>query len=109
MPRQSPPPILSADSDTGLSDLAAGRVTPESLTVSLAAPRLRREGVPVGAPLDDPKRRLFRRLSRTDGDVTHARYDAHLRQFVDMVSIRGALPVVSAVEREARKPAMDVM
>jgi len=68
--------------DVGLSDLAAGRVTPESLAVSLAAPRLCREGVPVGAPLDDPERRLFRRLSQSDGDLAHARYNAHLGQLV---------------------------
>jgi len=68
--------------DAGLADLAAGRVTTESLAVSLAAPRLRREGVPVGAPLEDPERRLFRRLSRSDGDLAHARYNAHLRQLV---------------------------
>jgi hypothetical protein len=34
--------------DVGLADLAAERTTPESLAVSIAAPRLRREGVPVG-------------------------------------------------------------
>lgn len=65
--------------DAGLADLAAGRITPESLAVSLAAPRLRREGVPVGAVLDDPERRLFEALSRTDGDLAHARYTARLR------------------------------
>jgi hypothetical protein len=68
--------------DAGLSDLASGRTTAESLAVSLAAPRLRREGVPVGAPLDDPERRLFRQLSRTDGDLAHARYNAYLRRLV---------------------------
>jgi hypothetical protein len=68
--------------DAGLSDLASGRTTAESLAVSLAAPRLRREGVPVGAPLEDPERRLFRQLSRTDGDLAHARYNAYLRRLV---------------------------
>src|SRR5262245_57101703 len=33
--------------DRGLADLAAHRETPESLTVCLAASRLRREGVPL--------------------------------------------------------------
>lgn len=68
--------------DAGLADLAAGRATPESLAVSLAAPRLQREGVPVGAPLGDPERRLYRRLSQTEGDLAHARYNAHLRTLV---------------------------
>jgi hypothetical protein len=68
--------------DTGLSDLAAGRVTPESLAVSLAAPRLRREGVPVGATLDDPERGLYDRLARSEGELAHARYNAHLRALV---------------------------
>lgn len=77
--------------DRGLADLASGRATVESLAVSLAAPRLRREGVPVPTPLDDPERRLFRRLSRTEGDLAHARYNAFLRQLVSFAdACRGA-------------------
>ena len=68
--------------DAGLADLAAGRTTAESLAVSLAAPRLRREGVPVGPGLVDPERRLYQQLSRTEGDLAHARYNAWLRQLV---------------------------
>lgn len=68
--------------DAGLADLAAGRTTAESLGVSVAAPRLRREGVPIGAVLDDPERALYRLLSRTEGDLAHARYNALLRQLV---------------------------
>jgi hypothetical protein len=68
--------------DAGLADLADGRETVESLVVSLAAPRLRREGVPVGAVLEDPERRLFERLSRSEGDLAHARYNACLRRLV---------------------------
>ena len=49
--------------DAGLEDLASGRTTPEALAVSLAAPRLRREGVPVGGVEDDPERRLFEHLA----------------------------------------------
>jgi hypothetical protein len=52
--------------DAGLIALAAGEETVESLVVSLAAPRLRREGVPL--PHD-----VF-------GDLAHARYLAYLRQ-----------------------------
>jgi hypothetical protein len=68
--------------DAGLEALASGRVTPEALAVSLAAPRLRREGVPVGSVLDDPERRLFEQLSQRDGDLAHARYTACLRRLV---------------------------
>jgi hypothetical protein len=68
--------------DAGLADLAHGRETAESLALSLAAPRLRREGVPVGAVLEDPERRLFERLSKTEGDLAHARYNACLQQMV---------------------------
>jgi hypothetical protein len=68
--------------DTGLADLAAERVTPESLAVSIAAPRLRREGVPIGPVLDDPERRLFDLLLATEGELAHARYNAWLRRLV---------------------------
>ena len=66
--------------DRGLADLASRRTTAESLAVSLAAPRLRREKVPVGETLDDPERRLFELLSRTEGELAHSRYNAYLRQ-----------------------------
>lgn len=68
--------------DAGLADLAANRVTAESLAVSLAAPRLRREGVPVSRVRDDPERRLFAMLSETEGRLAHARYNAILRRLV---------------------------
>jgi len=68
--------------DAGLDDLDRGKVTIESLLVSLAAPRLRREGIPVGATLPQPEDRLYRLLSRTAGDLAHARYSAYLRQMV---------------------------
>ena len=67
--------------DTGLAALAAGDETVESLLVSLAAPRLRREGVPL--PRDvfaDADARMYRLLERTAGDLAHARYLACLRQ-----------------------------
>lgn len=68
--------------DAGLADLAAERVTPESLAVSIAAPRLRREGVPIGRVLEDPERRLFELLEATEGGLAHARYNSWLRQLV---------------------------
>lgn len=86
--------------DTGLADLAYGRTTPESLAVSLAAPRLRREGVPVGNVLEDPERRLFEMLSQTEGDMAHARYNAWLRR---LVSFADACRSVR-VDRKRRAP-----
>jgi hypothetical protein len=67
--------------DAGLAALAAGHETAESLLVSLAAPRLRREGVPVPADvLPDAETRLYQLLGRTNRDLAHARYLAYLRQ-----------------------------
>ena len=68
--------------DAGLADLSMGKVTIESLLVSLAAPRLRREGVPVSPPHRNPEDRLYRMLSRSEGDLAHARYRAYLLQVV---------------------------
>ena len=68
--------------DAGLADLAAGRTTVESLLVSLAEPRLRREGVPIGAVEADPEQRLYELLARKEGDLAHARYGARLRRMV---------------------------
>ena len=66
--------------DAGLADLAAGRVTAESLAVSIAMPRLRREGLPQSPALPDPEERLYRLLSLQAGDLAHARYGALLKQ-----------------------------
>lgn len=68
--------------DAGLADLATGKVTAESLLISLAAPRLRREGVPIGSVHEDPEDRLFELLSRDSPDLAHARYGAWLRRIV---------------------------
>lgn len=70
--------------DAGLADLACGRVTRDSLLVSLAAPRLRREGVPVppGSALEHPEERLYGLLEEGGGELAHARYNAHLRRMV---------------------------
>lgn len=66
--------------DRGLADLADGTISLESLAVSLAAPRLRREGLPIGAVQADPEDRLYELLSRSTGDLAHARYAAYLEQ-----------------------------
>ena len=68
--------------DAGLADLALGKTTAESLLVSLAAPRLRREGVPLGETHSDPEDRLYALLSQRASDLAHARYGAYLRQAV---------------------------
>lgn len=68
--------------DAGLADLAAVRPTLESLLVSIAEPRLRREGVPVSKPLDEPENRLYELLERSEGELAFARYHAYLRQAV---------------------------
>lgn len=65
--------------DAGLADLASGRMTAESLVVSIAGPRLRREGVPVATFHADAEDRLYRLLTKRSGDLAHARYSALLR------------------------------
>ncbi|NNK48781.1 MAG: hypothetical protein HKP01_07905 [Gemmatimonadetes bacterium] len=87
--------------DAGLADLAHGRTTPESLAVSLAAPRLRREGVPVNNVLDDPERRLYELLSKTEGDLAHARYNAWLRRFVSFADACRLVRVAGQVSCDA--------
>lgn len=88
--------------DEGLADLASGRTTAPSLLLSLAAPRLRREGVPITDTEPDPELRLYRLLSSTAGELGYARYNAHLRL---IVSFADACPVArlaaSAPEAEA--------
>lgn len=66
--------------DTGLAHLRDGTISAESLVVSLAAPRLRREGIPVGSVQSEPEDRLYEILSAAMGDLAHARYAAHLEE-----------------------------
>lgn len=68
--------------DTGLEDLANGRATRASLLVSLAAARLRREGVPVGSVLPEPDLRLYGLLEDDDEGLAHSRFNALLRTIV---------------------------
>jgi hypothetical protein len=79
--------------DAGLAALAAGEETVESLLVSSAAPRLRREGVPLPREvINDADTRLYRLLERTSGGIAHARYLAYLRQAASFAdACRGAL------------------
>lgn len=67
--------------DSGLDALVSGEETIESLLVSLAAPRLRREGVPLPTTiLSDAYTRLYALIEHENGDLAHARYLACLRQ-----------------------------
>jgi hypothetical protein len=72
--------------DTGLADLADGITSRESLLVSLAAPRLRREGVPVGRVEPDPEERLYEMLAQSEGDLAHTRYNALRQQVVSFAN-----------------------
>jgi hypothetical protein len=66
--------------DAGLAELADGKTTVASLLVSLAATRLRREGVPLSTVHADPEDLLFKLLTLSSAELAHARYGAHLRQ-----------------------------
>jgi len=66
--------------DSGLAELADGKTTVASLLVSLAATRLRREGVPLSATHDDPETRLYDLIAKRSEALAHARYGAYLRQ-----------------------------
>lgn len=85
--------------DEGLADLACGRTSVASLLVSLAAPRLRREGVPVTNTQPDPEMRLYRLLSSTEGDLAYARYNAHLRLIVSFADSCSAIRLAEPEQR----------
>ena len=85
--------------DEGLADLACGRTSVASLLVSLAAPRLRREGVPVMNTQPDPELRLYRLLSSTEGDLAYARYNAHLRLIVSFADSCSAIRLADPEQR----------
>jgi len=65
--------------EAGLSDLAAGAVTIESLLVSIAAPGLRDVGLAVNHPIADAELQLYALLSARDGAAAHSHYNALLR------------------------------
>ncbi len=68
--------------ESGLQDLGAGRVSVESLLVSIGAERLRRAGLEVPAELPDPEHKLYLLLSEKHGDAAHSRYNALVRRLV---------------------------
>jgi hypothetical protein len=67
----------------GIDDLERGVDSVEALLVAIGAARLRRSGVTVpDVDIPDPERRLYERLSRSDPDSAHSRYNALLRRLV---------------------------
>ena len=88
--------------DEGLVDLACGRTSVASLLVSLSAPRLRREGVPVTNTQPDPEFRLYRLLSSTEGDLAYARYNAYLRLIVSFADSCSAVRLAEPEQRAQR-------
>jgi hypothetical protein len=66
----------------GLSDLADGRVTVESLLVSVGAYRLRDSGLEVVNPIPDAERRLYDLLAEKNADAAHGEYNALIRRLV---------------------------
>jgi hypothetical protein len=81
--------------DAGLAALTAGEESAESLVVSEAAPRLRREGVPLpGVVFTDADKRLYRLLERESGALAHARYLSFLRQVASFADACAAVRVI---------------
>lgn len=68
--------------EAGLADLSEGRVTVESLLVSMAAARLTALGFVVPQPFPDAELRLYDRLAAQYGAGAHARYNALVRRLV---------------------------
>lgn len=66
----------------GLTDLAAGKESVESLLVSMAATRLRSVGHVVEHPFRDAELRLYKLLAAEHGDGAHSRYNALVRLLV---------------------------
>ena len=69
--------------EAGIEDLRKGRESTPALLVSIGAPRLRRIGIPVPEQtFEEPELRLYRRLSRTNSNSAHSRYNALIRRLV---------------------------
>lgn len=66
----------------GLGDLARGVESIPALLVSIGAPRLRRVGFELPAPIASPEHRLYQRLWESDPDSAHSRYNALVRRLV---------------------------
>jgi hypothetical protein len=65
----------------GLRDLEEGRDSVEAVLVAIGAPRLRRIGFRVPS-LPNPEHRLYEKLSLSNPDDAHSRYNALLRRLI---------------------------
>ena len=70
--------------ETGLADLAQGRVSDSSLLVLIAAPRLRRLGIQIpDPPFPRPyEHQLYARLDERLGAAAHSYYNSLIRRIV---------------------------
>jgi hypothetical protein len=68
--------------EQGIRDLELGIESPESLLVSIGAPRLRRLGFEVSRAFDSPEHRLYELLRDEHGDAAHSRYNALVGRLV---------------------------
>ncbi|MBI5243503.1 MAG: hypothetical protein HY922_07435 [Elusimicrobia bacterium] len=66
----------------GMRDLERGERTAAALLVSIGAPRLRRAGFSIPAPIDSAQALLYELLSREDSDSAHSRFNALVRRLV---------------------------
>ena len=73
----------------GLSDLAQGVESQESLLVSIGSPRLRRLGFTIAEPFPSPEHRLYELLRLAHGDAAHSKYNALIRKLVSFERAAG--------------------
>jgi hypothetical protein len=80
----------------GIHDLARGLESPESLLVSIGAPRLRRLGLALPEPFASPEQRLYELLRSEHGDAAHSRYNALVRRLVSFERAAGTTGALHA-------------
>jgi hypothetical protein len=80
----------------GISDLEHGVESEEALLVSIGAPRLRRLGLAVPAPIEAPEHRLYALLHSRHGDAAHSRYNALVRRLVSFERTAGTTGALHA-------------
>jgi hypothetical protein len=73
----------------GIRDLEHGIESPESLLVSIGAPRLRRLGLSLPPVFLSPEHRLYELLRSEYGDAAHSRYNALVRRLVSFERAAG--------------------
>jgi hypothetical protein len=80
----------------GIRDLARGLESPESLLVSIGAPRLRRLGLTLPQPFASPEHRLYELLRAEHGNAAHSRYNALVRRLVSFERAAGTTGALHA-------------